>query len=83
MEAESKRAGETIEERFARRQRESAPLIAKLKAWVEARSGDVEPKSTLGQAVGYIRRQWPRLTRFDSASTWKISPYSRTPSSAR
>jgi transposase len=64
VEAESKRADETIEQRFARRQRESAPLIAKLKAWVEARSGDVEPKSTLGQAVGYIRRQWPRLTRF-------------------
>ena len=64
VDAESKRAGETVQERFARRQRESAPLVAELQTWVEARVRDVEPKSTLGRAVRYIRRQWLRLTRF-------------------
>lgn len=64
IDAESKRAGETIEQRLSRRQRESAPLVAELKAWIEERLGDVEPKSTLGNAVAYIRKQWKRLTRF-------------------
>jgi hypothetical protein len=64
VDAESKRAGETAEQRFARRQRESAPLVAELQTWIEARVRDVEPKSTLGRAVRYIRRQWARLTRF-------------------
>jgi transposase len=64
VEAESKRAGETIEQRFARRQRDSAPLVSKLQAWIEARLADVEPKSTLGKAVRYVWRQWSRLTRF-------------------
>lgn len=64
IDAESKRAGESIEQRFARRQRDSAPLVAELKAWLDARLGDSEPKSDLGKAVRYIQRQWPRLTRF-------------------
>jgi len=64
VDADSKRAGETAAQRFERRQRESAPLIAELKAWIQARRGDVEPKSTLGKAVAYIHRQWERLTRF-------------------
>jgi len=64
IDAEFKRAGESIEQRFARRQRDSAPLVAELKAWLDERLGDSEPKSDLGKAVRYIQRQWPRLTRF-------------------
>jgi transposase len=64
VDAESKRAGESIAQRFDRRQRESAPLVAKLKAWVHDRRGDVEPKSTLGKALAYVHKQWNRLTRF-------------------
>lgn len=64
IDAESKRAGESPGERLARRKRDSAPLIAELKAWVDNALGEVEPKSTLGKALRYIQRQWPRLTRF-------------------
>jgi transposase len=64
VDAESKRAGETLEQRFARRQRESASIVAELQAWVKARRVDVEPKSALGKAVRYIHRQWDRLTVF-------------------
>ncbi|HEX3855058.1 MAG TPA: IS66 family transposase [Polyangiaceae bacterium] len=64
VDAESKRAGENVEQRLARRKRDSAPLIAELQAWVETASGDAEPKSVLGKALRYIQRQWPRLTRF-------------------
>jgi transposase len=45
VDAESKRRGETIEQRFARRQKESAPLVDELRAWVERRRLDVERRS--------------------------------------
>lgn len=64
VDAESKRRGESLEQRFARRQRDSAPAVAELRAWLDARRGDVEPKSVLGKALGYLDRQWPRLTMF-------------------
>jgi transposase len=64
VDAESKRAGESIAERFARRQRESAPLVAELKSWVREQREEVEPKSTLGKALKYIHKQGERLTRF-------------------
>lgn len=64
VDAESKRAGESIAQRFERRQRQSAPLVAQLEAWVREQRADVEPKSTLGRALSYIHKQWRRLTRF-------------------
>ena len=64
VDAESKRAGESSAQRFERRQRDSAPLVAELKCWVRERRQDVEPKSALGKAVRYLNRQWSRLTAF-------------------
>jgi transposase len=64
VEAQSKRAGDSPEQRLARRQRDSRPHLDTLRAWVDARSADVEPRSKLGLAVGYMRRQWDRLRRF-------------------
>lgn len=64
IDAESKRAHETIDQRFARRQRETAPIVHELKVWTRARLDDVEPRSILGKAVRYIERQWHRLTAF-------------------
>ena len=64
VEAESKRREETIAERFARRRKDSAPLVEQLRKWAELRRRDVEPKSPLGKAIGYLQRQWTRLTTF-------------------
>ena len=64
IDAESKRAGESIAQRFERRQRESAPVVEQLRTWARERRGDVEPKSALGKALSYIDKQWARLTRF-------------------
>jgi len=64
VDAESKRAGDTIEQRFDRRVRESEPVVQELRAWVDLRLGDVEPRSPLGNAVRYLDRQWHRLTAF-------------------
>jgi transposase len=64
VDAESKRAAESLQQRLERRQRESVPIIAELKAWIHTRRRDVEPKSPLGRALRYIDKQWPRLTAF-------------------
>jgi transposase len=64
VDAEAKRAGDSVAQRYARRQRESGPLVAQLRKWVRDRRADVEPKSPLGKALGYIDKQWDRLTRF-------------------
>ena len=66
VDAESKKHNESIDERFARRERESTPLVEKLRGWRDARIADVEPKSVLGKAVRYIFRQWKRITAFMS-----------------
>ena len=64
VDAESVRVGECIEQRLARRRRDSAPLMEKLLVWCEARHADVEPKCLLGIAIKYLRNQWVRLSRF-------------------
>lgn len=64
VDAESKRLGESLDERFLRRQRAALPLVNELDAWVKRMLVEVEPKSALGKALGYIDRQWPRLTAF-------------------
>ena len=46
------------------RQDKSAPIAAELHAWVERTRAEVEPRSALGKALGYIVRQWKRLTAF-------------------
>lgn len=63
-EAESLRAGETVEQRLLRRKRDSATWMEKIRLWCEERRGDVEPKCLLGKAIGYMQNQWVRLTRF-------------------
>jgi transposase len=62
VEADSKRAGESLAQRFERRQEHSAAVVEQLRRWVGERIEDVEPKSKLGQAVRYMRKQWSRLT---------------------
>jgi len=64
VEAESRERGDTLETRFTLRQEKSVPIVEKLRAWVDQSRAEVEPRSTLGKALGYIARQWQRLTAF-------------------
>ena len=64
VDAEALRLGETIAERFARRQSSSTAIVEELRVWTTSIRGEAEPKSPLGKAAGYIHRQWARLTRF-------------------
>ncbi len=56
--------GDTHEQRHARRQLHSTPVIAELRAWVTEQRKRVPPKSALGRALGYLHRQWHRLILF-------------------
>src|SRR5258706_13273748 len=62
VERASARAGDAAEERLARRQRESVPIIQKLRDWLDDKRGFIPPKTSLGRVLRYLHRQWPRLT---------------------
>lgn len=57
-------AGDTAEQRRARRAKDSAPVLSELRAFVDHHRGVTPPKTPLGQALGYLHRQWPRLVLF-------------------
>jgi transposase len=52
------------QERKAARQAHSAPLLEKIKAWLEEKVARTLPKGLLGTAIGYALGQWPQLTTF-------------------
>ncbi|WP_374265040.1 IS66 family transposase [Corallococcus sp. RDP092CA] len=46
------------------RQQHSAPVLARLRVWLETQAPRQLPKSPLGQAISYALKQWVALTRF-------------------
>jgi hypothetical protein len=54
------------EARLAHHQGQSQPLMDALKGWLDKQIDDhlVEPNSSLGKAIGYMRTHWETLTRF-------------------
>jgi transposase len=53
----------TPEARTAARQERMAPLLERLRTWLDASLGSVPPQSLTGKALGYLDRQWPKLVR--------------------
>ncbi|EIF32079.1 transposase [Burkholderia sp. Ch1-1] len=57
--------GETMaDHRYQLRQQHSVPLLTAFKTWLDELAPKVLPKSLLGEAIGYCRRQWPYLSRY-------------------
>jgi hypothetical protein len=56
----------TAQERLAYHQRQSGPIMKKLKRWLERQTAErrVEPNSSLGKAITYMLDHWDTLTRF-------------------
>lgn len=56
----------TVQERLAYHQRQSGPLMKRLKRWLEAQTAQrlVEPNSSLGKAIPYRVEHGETLTRF-------------------
>lgn len=61
VERESTCAGDNAEERRARRQRASRPVLDELREWLERQKAIMPPKTPRGKGLGYLDRQWPRL----------------------
>jgi hypothetical protein len=61
---EDRARGLSAEERFALRQRLSAPVMAKLRVCLLRIREEVLPKSLAARAVRYALNQWDALTRF-------------------
>lgn len=64
IERDSSFAGDSAELRRTRRQEFSKPIIDKLRDWLDEHRGLIPPKTPLGRALGYLHRQWLRLTLF-------------------
>jgi transposase len=56
--------GETPDARLLRRREHSAPVLDELRAWLDEQSKVIPPKTPLGNAIGYLLRQWHRLILF-------------------
>ena len=54
------------DQRLELHRKESRPVMNRLKEWLDDQIDHrkVEPNSTLGQAIGYMRTRWTQLTRF-------------------
>lgn len=64
IERASKLAGDNAEQRRARRQEHSQPVIDDIRAFLAEQRTLAPPKTPLGRALGYLHRQWDRLTLF-------------------
>jgi transposase len=62
----ARQRGLSPDERLAFHEAESAKVMADLEAWLAAQIDErkVEPNSGLGEAIGYMRKHWSRLTLF-------------------
>ncbi len=64
VERASKLAGDTADERRARRQTHTRPVLDDLRSWLDENRRVTPPKTPLGRALGYLHRQWSRLSLF-------------------
>jgi hypothetical protein len=64
--AEATRRALAPDDRLRWHQDRSGPVLASLQDWMTAqfREHHVEPNSSLGKAMRYLLRHWPKLTRF-------------------
>jgi transposase len=54
----------TDDERHLARQTRSVPILAELRAWLDATLPTVPPKTALGKALAYLHKYWSRLVRY-------------------
>jgi transposase len=54
----------TSPERARLRQERAGPVLEAIKCWMDAQAVLVLPKSPMGEAVGYVLRQWAALVRY-------------------
>ena len=56
--------GHSAEERRAVRQKQSAPLVAELEAWMREQRAKLARGNDVAKAMDYMLKRWPAFTRF-------------------
>lgn len=69
---EQKIKDKTVEERHQTRQQESLPILKKLRDWLDKALHHVLPKGLLGKALGYLNKNWGKLTVYMQAGYLNI-----------
>lgn len=64
IEKKAKQQGLGPEARLELRRRESAPVMAAFREWLDQVAPKVLPKGPMAEAIGYVRNQWEALHRF-------------------
>ncbi len=54
----------TTDERFNERQKQSQPVLDKLKTWLNESIVTVPPQSAVGKALHYLNNEWDKLIRY-------------------
>ncbi|WP_343075016.1 IS66 family transposase [sulfur-oxidizing endosymbiont of Gigantopelta aegis] len=63
----------SVNEKFKVRQKQSLPLLEKIRTWVDNTLGKVPNDSLTGKALTYIDNQWPKLTVYCEDGRLNIS----------
>ncbi len=63
----------SVNEKFKVRQKQSLPLLEKIRTWVDNTLGKVPNDSLTGKALTYINNQWPKLTVYCEDGRLNIS----------
>jgi hypothetical protein len=56
-----------IDARYRTRQAQSIPVLQQLRAWLDDALPEVNPEGTLGKALAYLDKYWPKLIRYCEA----------------
>jgi transposase len=54
----------TADERYARRQKYSSPVLDEMRSWLDDVLPQVPPSSATGKALSYLHNEWGQLTRY-------------------
>jgi transposase len=52
------------EERKLYRQQHAAPVLEKMRTWLDASLPNVPPGTLTGKALNYLNNEWPKLVRY-------------------
>jgi transposase len=64
IEREARESNLSYDQRKELRLEKSLPVLKELEKWMKEQLPEVLPKSSIGQAIAYTLKLWPRLTRY-------------------
>ncbi len=63
---------EDTQDRLARRQSQSRPILEQIRLWLIEQQAQVLPRSPIAQAIGYTLNQWPALVIYTTDTRLSI-----------